>query len=67
MHEEQWNHWHGGFNISKDGYCEAKRPSNEKKNKKWQPDCASSNTPALHPFKKPSEYKKCMEEAELVM
>ena len=41
------------FVISKDGCCEAKRPGNEKKNKKWKPDCASSSTPALHSFKKP--------------
>merc|ERR1712151_332778 len=52
------------FDISKDGCCEAKRPGDMKKNKKWKPDCASSNTPALHPFKKPAEYKECMEEAE---
>ena len=45
------------FDISKDGCCEAKRPGNEKKNKKWKPDCASSSTPALHSFKKPVEYK----------
>ena len=43
------------FDISKDGCCEAKRPGNEKKNKKWKPDCASSSTPALHSFKKPVE------------
>ena len=55
------------FDISKDGCCEAKRPANEKKNKKWLPDCGSTNTPAIHLFKKPAEYKKCMEEAEEVV
>merc|ERR1712039_983028 len=55
------------FDISKDGCCEAKRPGDMKKNKKWQPDCASSNTPAIHPFKKPAEYEKCMDEAEEVV
>jgi len=55
------------FDISKDGCCEAKRPGNEKKNKKWKPDCASTSTPAIHPFKKPAEYEECMEAAEKVM
>jgi hypothetical protein len=55
------------FDVTKDGCCAAKRPGNEKKNKKWKPDCASTNTPAIHPFKKPEEYKKCMEEAEEVV
>ena len=55
------------FYISKDGCCEAKRPGNKKKNKKWKRDCSSTNTPAVHPFKKPAEYKKCMEEAEEVV
>ena len=54
------------FDISKDGCCEAKRPGNVKKNKKWKPDCASTSTPAIHPFKKPEEYKECMEKAENV-
>jgi hypothetical protein len=51
------------FDISKDGCCEAKRPGNEKKNKKWKPDCSTTDTPAIHPFKKPADYIKCMEEA----
>jgi len=55
------------FDVTKDGCCEAKRPKDMKMNKKWQPDCATTNTPAIHPFKKPEEYKKCMEEAEDVM
>ena len=28
------------FDITKDGCCEAKRPGNVKKKKKWKPDCA---------------------------
>ena len=44
-----------------------KKPANEKKNKKWLPDCGSTNTPAIHPFKKPAVYKQCMEEAEEVV
>merc|ERR1712113_866596 len=54
------------FDISKDGCCEAKRPGNLKHFKKWKPDCGSTNTPAIHPFKKPAEYKACMEAAENV-
>merc|ERR1712050_443866 len=52
------------FDISKDGCCEAKRPGNEKKNKKWKPDCAISDVPALHSFKKPAEYKACLKATE---
>lgn len=51
------------FDISKDGACEAKRPADQKKNKKWHADCASTSTPAIHPFKKPQEYFKCMDAA----
>merc|ERR1712190_165999 len=51
------------FDITKDGACEAKRPGNEKKNKKWKPDCSTTDTPAIHPFKKPADFIKCMEEA----
>ena len=32
-----------------------------KKSKKWKPDCAATETPAMHPFKKPDEYAACME------
>ena len=49
------------FDVSPDG-CEAKRANNAKKNKKWKLDSGSTHTPAIHPFKKPEEYKKCMEE-----
>jgi len=48
------------FDITKDGCCEAKRPGNEKKNKKWKPDCATTDTPAMHPFKKLKDYKACL-------
>jgi len=48
------------FDITKDGCCEAKRPGNEKKNKKWKPDCATTDTPAIHPFKKPEDYTACL-------
>jgi len=49
------------FDITKDGMCEAKRPGNEKKNKKWKPDCAHTDTPGIHPFKKPADYTACFE------
>ena len=55
------------FDITKDGCCQVKRPGNEKENGKLKPDCGSTNTPAIHPFKKPAEYKQCMEAAEKVM
>jgi len=51
------------FDISTDGACEAKRPGNEKKNKKWKADCSQVLTAAIHPFKKPDEYFACMDAA----
>lgn len=48
------------FDITTDGACEAKRPGNEKKDKKWKPDCTQTHTPGMHPFKKPDEYFACM-------
>jgi len=55
------------FDITKDGMCEAKRPGNEKKNRKWKPDCKTTNTPGIHPFKHPDEYEACMEAAKDVL
>ena len=49
------------FDITQDGMCAAKKPGNLKKSKKWKPDCAATETPAMHPFKKPDEYAACME------
>jgi len=51
------------FDITTDGACEAKRPGDQKKNKKWKANCAGTSTPAIHPFKKPSEYFACMDAA----
>jgi hypothetical protein len=51
------------FDITKDGACPAKRPENMAKSKKWHADCATTNTPAIHPFKKPTEYFACMKAA----
>ena len=51
------------FDITQDGMCAAKKPGNLKKSKKWKPDCAATETPAMHPFKKPDEYAACMEAA----
>merc|ERR1712004_314957 len=35
-------------------------PWGEKKNKKWTPDCATTMTPAMHPFKTPKTYFDCL-------
>jgi hypothetical protein len=52
-----------GFNMTKDGACEAHRPAGQKKNKKWHAnDCSEVSPPAAHPFKKPQEYMKCLGE-----
>merc|ERR1712117_225834 len=49
------------FDITTDGACPGDRPKEEKKNKKWKPNCASAATPAMHPFKKTQEWIQCYE------
>jgi len=49
------------FDITTDGACPADRPKEERKNKKWKPNCAWAATPAMHPFKKTEEWKQCYE------
>jgi len=48
------------YDINTDASCAAWRPEGEKKNKKWLPDCATVLTPAIHHFKKPTEYFDCL-------
>jgi len=52
------------WDLTTDGACEADRPEAQKKNKKYQPTCAGTSTPTIHPFKDPKEYFACMEAAE---
>jgi hypothetical protein len=52
-----------GYKFVADGACPADRPKEERKNKKFKPTCAGATTATIHPFKKPHEYFKCMEEA----
>merc|ERR1712129_545057 len=47
------------FDITTDGACPADRPKEERKNKKWKPNCAWAATPAMHPFKKTEEWIQC--------
>jgi len=49
------------FDITTDGACPATRPADQKKNKKWKPDCSTTSTAAMHPFKKTAEWVKCFE------
>lgn len=49
--------------LTTDGACPADRPEGEKKNKKYIPNCAGVSTPSIHPFKKPADYAKCLDEA----
>jgi len=48
------------FDINTDASCAAWRPEGQKKNRKWRPDCATAQTPAIHHFKKPEEYFNCL-------
>jgi len=51
------------FDVATDGACEADRPADEKKNKKWHPtDCTQLTTVTAHPLKKPADYFKCLGE-----
>jgi len=47
------------FDITTDGACPADRPIDQQKNKKWTPTCASTATPAMHPFKKVADWIAC--------
>merc|ERR1712061_260149 len=49
------------FDINTDASCAAWRPEGQKKNRKWRPDCATAQTPAIHHFKKPEEYFNCLQ------
>jgi len=49
------------FDITTDGACPADRPADQKKNKKWKPNCAYVSTAAMHPFKKLDEWVQCHE------
>lgn len=51
------------FDIKKDGLCPGDRPKDQKKNKKWVPNCAQATTPAIHPLRKIWEWEKCYTEA----
>jgi len=48
------------FDINTDASCAAWRPEGQKKNKKWKPNCATVQTPAIHHFKTPKEYFECL-------
>merc|ERR1712207_76536 len=48
------------FDVTTDGACEAKRPTDQKKDKKWHSDC-NVKTPAMHPYKKPKDYFECLD------
>jgi len=48
------------FDINTDASCAAWRPEGQKKNRKWRPDCATAQTPAIHHFKTPEEYFNCL-------
>lgn len=53
------------YDMTMDGACEADRPADKKKDKKWHAeDCSTLTTVAVHPFKKPSEYLKCLNQFE---
>lgn len=52
------------FDITTDGACPAKRPADQRKNKKWHADCSATSTPAIHPFKDVKSYFECMDAAK---
>merc|ERR1712217_1020265 len=52
------------WDITTDGMCQAYRPEGEKKNRKWEPDCATTSTAAMHPFMKPADYFECLKDTQ---
>jgi len=50
----------GAYDLNTDATCAAWRPKGQKKNSKWVPDCSVTETPAMHPFKKPKDYFDCL-------
>jgi hypothetical protein len=50
-----------GYGSKLDGTCEADRPLEEKKNKKFKPGCDYLNTTTYHPFMKPDDWWTCYE------
>jgi len=49
------------FDVATDGACEADRPEEEKKNKKWIPEnCAQLTTVTAHPLKDPEKFEACL-------
>jgi len=55
------------FELTTDGACPSDRPAGQEKNKKYIPNCAGTSTPSIHPFKKPTDWFKCHEEAQDAM
>lgn len=49
------------FDSHTDGMCEADRPKDQKKNKKWHPTCDETNTAGYHPLKTPEDWWACWE------
>merc|ERR1712217_678537 len=52
------------FDITTDGACRGDRPEGQQENKTWTPDCGTTKTPAMHPFKKPADYFKCLKDTQ---
>jgi hypothetical protein len=48
------------YDLNTDAACEFWRPEGQKKNAKWRPDCAVTQTAAIHPFKQPKDYFDCL-------
>jgi len=50
-----------GFEVTLSGTCPESRPKDQKKNASYVPECPSSYTgPAIHPFRAPKDYFKCL-------
>mmetsp|Transcript_2546 Transcript_2546/g.6842 ORF Transcript_2546/g.6842 Transcript_2546/m.6842 type:complete len:411 (-) Transcript_2546:59-1291(-) len=49
----------GAFETVLDGACEADRPVDQKKNKKWRPECTEKKMAAYHPLMKVDDFVAC--------
>lgn len=48
------------WDLTTSGTCPDNRPKAQKKNKTYVPPCDSTMTPAIHPFRTPTDYFACL-------
>jgi len=49
------------FDLTLDGNCPKNHPPGLEKDKKWEPNCGTTCTPAMHKFSKPAKWLSCLQ------